>query len=150
MRHPVRLILPLLGALLVLGACHKKPELSPSQVAQQDMTQFQAEIRKIIKDSVRADSLVEMTNEFQFIVTKAAAEDSGAITRMGVLARDYTSTRPQFDSLYNSVRMRRRDVILQITALRIRMAGVATEEEWQQLKSARLKLSEAELQALEF
>jgi hypothetical protein len=99
---------------------------------------------------VRADSLVEMTNEFQFIVTKAAAEDSGAITRMGVLARDYTSTRPQFDSLYNSVRMRRRDVILQITALRIRMAGVATEEEWQQLKSARLKLSEAELQALEF
>jgi hypothetical protein len=48
------------------------------------------------------------------------------------------------------VRARRRDVILQITALRIRMAGVATEEEWQQLKSARLKLSEAELQALEF
>ncbi len=139
-----------LGIALLVSACSKKPELTPSQAAQKDMTQFQAEIRKIVQDPARADSLVAMTNEFQTIVAGVAARDSAAMARIGVLTREYSSTRAQFDSMFSASAAERAKVVPELAALRSRMAAVATDAEWQQLKSARLKLSEAEVQALEY
>ncbi len=146
----MRMMLPALGALAVLSACHKKPELTPVQVAQQDLTQFQAEVRKIVKDSARAESLVAMTNEFQAIVATTAQGDSVAHARIDALTRDYGSTRGQFDSVFSAVMSKRRLALSQVALLRARMAAVATPAEWEQLKSARLKLSENEINALEF
>ncbi len=136
--------------MLSLSACSKKPELSPSQTAQHDMTQFQSEIRKIVTDSARADSLVAMTNEFQRIIAGVASRDSAASARIGVLTRDYGSTRAQFDSVFSASAAERATVVPELAALRSRMAAMATNAEWQQLKNARLKLSEAEVQALEY
>jgi hypothetical protein len=143
-------MLPALGAVLVLGACHKKPELTPTQVAQQDLTQYQAEIRKIVKDSSRADSLVGMTNEFQGIASAVAKRDSAAFARLGELNRDYTSTRAQFDSVFNAMAAARHQDGQKLIALRGRMAQIATPDEWEQMKSARLKMTAADLALLEF
>jgi len=150
MRHTIRMTLAALGAVLVLGACHKKPELTPTQVAQQDLAQFQAQIRKIVKDSSCADSLVAMTNEFQGIATAIAARDSAALLKISQLNRDYSSTRAQFDSVFRAMDAARRADIPRLLALRTRMAKQATPEEWEQLKSERLKMTAAELELLEF
>jgi hypothetical protein len=136
--------------IAVLGACSKKPELTPTQVAQQDLTQYQAEIRKIVKDSSRADSLVGMTNEFQRTAVTVAKRDSAALVRLGELNRDYTSTRAQFDSVYGAMAAARHNDVPRLLALRTRMTQVATPAEWEQLKSARLKMTAAELELLEF
>ena len=146
----MRLMLPALGTLLVLGACHKKPELTPEQAAQQDLTQFDAQVRKIVKDSSRADSLVALGHEFQTTANGMAVRDSAALKKIGALTRDYTSTRQQFDSVFSAMAGVRQQTLSQLITLRMQMSQVATEEEWQQLKSARLKMLEAELQLLEF
>lgn len=146
MRNPG--IVAALALVAALAACKHKPELTPSQVAAEDMTQFQAEIRKTVKDSARAEELVGMTNEFQQLVKSAAEEDSASIAAIQALNADFGATRTRYEAELTRARAVRRDNMRKLSDLRARMAGVVTNDEWEQLKKARVKVSDSELNAL--
>jgi len=136
------------SALLLAAACSHKPELTPAQTAAKDMTEFQAEIRKTVKDSVRAERLVAMTNEFQGLITRAATEDSSAVAAFAALNADYGASRTSYDSLVARSHALRRENMAKLSDLRVRMAAAATVDEWNELRKARVKVLDAEMNAL--
>ena len=141
-------ILTAFAFVAALAACKHKPEMTPAQVAVEDMTQFQAEIRKTVKDSARAEQLVGMTNEFQQLVTSAAANDSAAVAAVEALNADFSATRAQYESELTRARAGRRDNLKKLSDLRARMAAIVTDDEWAQLKKARVKVMDAQMNAL--
>ena len=75
-----RWLVPALGLTLALVAgvgCSSRPKPTPEQTTKADVAQYEAQIRKVIPDSARADKAVGLTNEIQKLVqeTVASAKD---------------------------------------------------------------------------
>ena len=138
-----------LFAVAGLAACSHKPELTPVQVAQKDMAEFQAEIRKVVKDSSRAEQLVALTSEFQATVVTVAGRDSALQAAVTALDADFGATRDQYVALHEKARAARREFAAKLASLRLQMAAVATADEWEQLKKVRVTTMDAELSAME-
>ena len=102
-----------------------------------------------MKDSVRAEKIVAITNEFQATVATVAAQDSALQAAVAVLNADYGATRAQYESLHARARVAREGFAVKLTSLREQMAAIATNEEWEQLKKVRVTTLDAELSAME-
>jgi hypothetical protein len=136
-------------AIVSATACHHSPPPTPVQVATSDLAAYQAEVRKVVKDSSRADQVVAMTNEVAMLVDSMVAHEKASSTKVAALTADYGATRAQYDSLLARMSADRRESAQQLASVRVRMAAVVTDAEWEQLKSARVRLLEADLNAVQ-
>jgi len=141
-------ILGLILALATAGGCSSKPALSPEQQAQADRTAYEAELRKVIPDPVRADKLMALTNEFQKLLQDTVTHVSSYRAKAAALNANYDATRADYDSLFNQQDAAREAFMQKATALREQMAALTTDAEWAQLKKARLRALDADLQEL--
>jgi hypothetical protein len=140
--------LGLLGIVSATG-CHSKPEPAPSQVVAQDLTAFRAEIRKVVKDSSRAERLIDITNEFARTVGVMVDQDKATAAMLDSLNADYHATRAQYDAVVARITAERHAGAQQLVSLRGQMAVGVTDAEWDQLRSVRVRLLGAELNAVQ-
>ena len=141
----------LLGLALTLAAvagCSSKPPLTPEQQAQADVAAYEVEVRKIVPDTVRADQLVALTNEFQQLTKENIANASAYRAKAAALNSNYAATRADYEALFSQQDANREVFLRKALALRERMAALTTDSEWEQLKRARLRALDADLQEL--
>jgi hypothetical protein len=139
----------LLFTVGALAACHHKPAPAPEQVATTDMASYQAEIRRVVKDSARADSIVVLTNEYLASLKGFVAEASAYHVRMDSLTRSYSTTRAEIDAELNHQYAARTTRLAALVGFRQRLAALTTDEEWKELGKARVHELQADLTALE-
>lgn len=132
-----------------LAACHHKPAPSPEQVATTDMVQFQAEIRKVVKDSARADSIVVLSNEYLASLKGSVAEAKAYHARIDSLTSSYSTTRAEIDAELNHQYAVRTTRLAALVGYRQRLAALTTDDEWKELGKARVRELQADLNALE-
>jgi len=141
-------ILSLAVALATAGGCSSKPALSPEQQAQADLTAYEAELRTVITDPVRADKLMALTNEFQKLLQDTVTHVSSYRAKAAALNSNYGATRADYESLFSQQDAAREIFVQRAVALREQMAALTTDAEWAQLKRARLRTLDADLQEL--
>jgi uncharacterized coiled-coil DUF342 family protein len=134
--------------LAIAGGCSSKPALSPEQQAQADLTAYEAELRKVITDPARADKLLALTNEFQKMLQDTVTHVTTYRAKAVALNSNYDATRADYDNLFNQQDAARETFMQKATALREQMAALTTDAEWAQLKKARLRALDADLQEL--
>ena len=138
----------LMLALTTAAGCSSKHELTPEQQAPADVTAYEAQIHKIVPDPARADQLVALTNEFQRLATESIASVKGYRAKVTALNSDYDATRQDYEALFSQQDARREAFIKKASSLRERMAALTTDSEWEELKKARLRLLDADLEEL--
>ena len=143
-------VLGLAFTLVMAGGCSSKPALTPEQQAQADLTEYEAELRKVISDPARADKLMALTNEFQKLMQDTVTHVSGYRAKAAALNSNYEATRADYESLFSEQDAARETFMQKATALREQMAALTTDAEWAQLKKARLRALDADLQELLF
>jgi hypothetical protein len=141
-------ILSLALAFLTAGGCSSKPALSPEQQAQADLTAYEAELRKTVSDPVRADKLMALTHEFQKLLQDTVTHVSGYRAKAAALNSNYEATRADYEKLFSEQDAARETFMRKAISLRQQMAALTTDEEWAQLKKARLRALDADLQEL--
>ena len=112
------------------------------------MAAYEAEIRKIVADPARADRLVALTNEFQQLAKENIANVSAYRANAAALNSNYAATRADYEALFSQQDANREVFLRKALALRERMSALTTDSEWEQLKKARLRALDAELQEL--
>jgi phage-related tail protein len=137
----------LLLALVAATGCSSK-SLTPEQEAQADLSACDAEIRKVVADPARADQLVALTDEFNKLGWQSIASVTEYRARVAALNSNYDATREHFETLISKQDAVREAFLKKALALREQMAALATDAEWEQLKSARLRALENGLQQL--
>jgi len=135
-------------ALATVAGCSSKRGLTPEQQAQADVTAYEAQIHKIVPDPARADQLVALTNEFQQLATESIANVKSYRAKVAALNSDYDATRQDYEVLFSQQDASREAFIKKAGALRERMAALTTDSEWEELKKARLRLLDADLEEL--
>lgn len=141
-------VMALTLAVATVAGCSSKRDLTPEQQAQADVTAYEAQIHKIVSDPARADQLVALTNEFQQLATESIASVKGYRAKVTALNSDYDATRQDYEALFSQQDARREAFIKSAGALRERMAALTTDSEWEELKKARLRLLDADLEEL--
>jgi len=141
-------VLGLILAWVVAGGCSSKPALSPEQQAQADLAEYEAELRKVITDPVRADKLMALTNEFQKLLQDTVTHVSSYRAKAAALNSNYGATRADYESLFSQQDAAREIFVQRAVALREQMAALTTDAEWAHLKRARLRTLDADLQEL--
>jgi hypothetical protein len=145
-----RIVSAAMLALAFAGAagCSSKHELTPEQQAQADLAAYETEIRRIIPDPARADQLVALTNQFQQMTQESIANMNQYQAKASALNSDYQATRDDYEALFTRQDAAREAFLQKAGALRERMVVFTSDSEWEQLKAARLKTLEADLQQL--
>jgi len=138
----------LVFVLAIAGGCSSRPALSPEQQAQTDLTEYEAQLRKVITDPVRADKLMALTNEFQKLLQDTVTHVTSYRVKAAALNANYDASRADYDRLFNQQDAAREAFMQKATALREQMAALTSDAEWAQLKKARLRALDADLQEL--
>lgn len=138
----------LLAALVASSGCAPKDQPSPEVKAQTAMTRYQTEIPKIVPDRARADQLIALTTQFRELTDKAANQLRADTARMAELNSNYTATRADYEALFTRQHEERNGYVRQALAIREKIAGLLTDEEWAQLRKARVESLDANLKAL--
>jgi hypothetical protein len=146
-RWPVAVI-ALTLALAAIASCSAKRGLTPEQQAQADVAAYEAQIHRIVPDPARADQLVALTNEFQQLATESIANVKSYRAKAAALNTDYDATRQDYEALFSQQDASREAFIKKAGALRERMAALTIDSEWEELKKARLRLLDADLEEL--
>ena len=141
-------LLQLTLTLAVAAGCSSKPPLTPEQQAQADVAAYEAEVRKIVPDTARADQLIALTNEFQQLAKENIANASAYRAKAATLSSNYAATRADYEALFSQQDANREVFLRKALALRERMAALTTDSEWERLKKARLRALDADLQEL--
>jgi hypothetical protein len=135
-------------ALAITSGCSSKPALSPEQQAQVDLTEYEAELRKVISDPARADKLMALTNEFQKLLQDTVAHSNSYRTQVAALNSSYEATRADYEDLFKQQDTARELFLRKATAIREQMAALTTDAEWEQLRRTRQRALDADLQEL--
>ena len=150
-RQALILSLRVAGALTLvmaaLSGCSSKHPTAEQQ-ERTDVQAYEAQIRKVVADPARADQLVALTNEFQQQAGESVAIFRDYRAKVAALNSDYEATREQFEALLGQQDAHRAAWTKKVTALRERMVALTTDSEWEELKKARLRIFEADLQDL--
>ena len=142
-------VLSLAFGLCLSTACSSsKSKETPEQQAETGLTAYQAHIRDVVQDPVRADQLVQLSTEFQGVIEEAGRSLESYHAKVSLLNANYGATRTEFQALFDRQDQERAGLIERAIALRTRMAAITTDAEWAELKKARvaewqLQLAEA-------
>jgi hypothetical protein len=142
-------VLSLAFVLCLSTACSSsKSKETPEQRAETGLTAYQAHIREVVQDPVRADQLVQLSTEFQGVIEEAGRSLGSYDAKVSLLNANYGATRAEFQALFDRQDQERAGLIERAVALRTRMAAITTDAEWAELKKARvaewqLQLAEA-------
>ena len=137
----------LILAVIATTGCSSKP-LTPEQQAQADLSACDAQIRKVVADSARADQLVALTDEFNKLGWQSVASVKEYRAKVAALNSNYDATRADFEALIKEQDAVRETFLQKALMLREQMAALTTDAEWEQLKSARLRALENGLREL--
>ena len=137
----------LMLVLAALTGCSSKHPTAEQQV-RGEVQAYEAQIRNLVADPVRADQLVALTKEFQQEAAASVAIFRDYRAKMAALNSNYEATREQFEALLNEQNGHREVWTKKLTALREQMTALTTDSEWEELRKARLSIFEADLQDL--
>ena len=146
-----RWLVPALGLALALAAgvgCSSKPKPTPEQQAQADVTHYEALVRKVVADSARADKLVSLTNELQTLVKQGVASANDYRAKVAALDSNYEATRAEYETLIDQQDTARETFLKKARVLREQSAALTTDAEWEQMKTARLRVLDTDLEEL--
>jgi hypothetical protein len=135
-------------ALVTVAGCSSKPKPTLEQQTQADMAEYEAQIRKVVSDPARANELVALANAFQGLAHEGIANAKEYRAKVAALDANYGATRADYEILFSQQDTAREALLKKATALRERAAALMTDSEWTQLKKARLRALDAELQEL--
>lgn len=130
------------------AGCSSKHDLTPEQQTQADVTAYEAQVRKIIPDPARADQLVALANEFQQLTRESIAKIKSYRAKVAALNANYDATRQDYETVFSEQDASRESFIEKASAIRERMAALTTDSEWEELKKARLRALDADLDEL--
>jgi septal ring factor EnvC (AmiA/AmiB activator) len=141
-------VVALTVATATVEGCSSKHELTPEQQTQADVTAYEAQVRKIVPEPARADQLVALANQFQQLVTESVASIKGYRAKVAALNANYDATRQDYETLFSEQDASREAFIKKASAIREQMATLSTDSEWEELKKARLRAVDADLNEL--
>jgi hypothetical protein len=126
-------------AASALAACSSsKSRETPEQRVVAGETEYVQAIRRVVKDSKRADALVELSSEFQSLVGQAARDFHNHRARLEHLNASYDATFADFETLFAEADTNRAALLEKAIDLRARMAALTTDSEWAALKKERV------------
>ena len=137
----------LLLTLVAATGCSSK-HVTPEQQAQADLSACDAQIRKVVADPERAEQLVALTDEFNKLGWQSIASVTEYRAKVAALNSNYDAKREDFEALISEQDAVREAFLKKALALREQMAALTTDAEWEQLRSARLRVLENVLQQL--
>jgi hypothetical protein len=142
-----------LGCALAVGCkSHETPAEQSQQVKAQedaDVANYEAQIRKVVKDPARADQLVALLSQVQILVHDAAGTVRNERAEIAALNADYKASRVDYDRVFALDDPIHQSYLKRGLELRQEMAALMTDDEWEQLKSVRVKALDAILEDLE-
>jgi hypothetical protein len=130
------------GALAVLFNCAHKPPPTLEEQSQADLEYDQAQIHSVIKDPERAEKLAAVVSDFQKLLLARATAVREYDSKIMVVNSKYLATRADYEVLITQNDKDRSLFLRQCVALRTQMAALTTDEEWEQLKSMRMRAVE--------
>jgi hypothetical protein len=96
----------------------------------------------VVKDPERAEKLAAVLGDFQKLLLARAVAVKTYDSNIAVLNSKYSATRAEYDVLI-AQNDKDRSVFLQDSlAIRTQMAALTTDDEWEQLKSMRMRAME--------
>jgi hypothetical protein len=141
-----------LGCALAAGCkSHESPAEQSQQLQAQenaDVAQYQDQIRKIVKDPARADQLIAILSDVQKLVHETDAVVREDRAKIAALNANYNSTREDYEAVFAEQDTVHQAFFTKDLSLREQMAGLMTDDEWAQLKHARIKTLEAMMHEL--
>jgi voltage-gated potassium channel Kch len=135
-------------ALAAAAGCSSKRDLTPEEQAQADVAAYEQEIRKVVPDPARADQLIALTNEFQKLAGESIASVKNYRAKVAALNSNYDATRADYEALFRGQDASREAFLRKAGALRARMVVFTDDSEWEELKKARLRVLDSDLQEL--
>jgi hypothetical protein len=139
-RGSLQLVFAIIAALAVLHGCAShKPKPTPEEQSQADLEYYQAQIRKVVKEREPAEQLAGLATQFQKLVLDRADIAKSYQAKIAKLNSTYSATRADYESLAADNERDRNLFLEQVIALRAQMASLTTDEEWEQLKGARMR-----------
>jgi len=81
-------------------------------------------------------------------VRETAVQDSVGLAELAALNANFSATRAAYDSTFAHAHAQRAAMLAKLISLRVKMAALTTDAEWDQLKKDRLKMLQQEEQAL--
>jgi hypothetical protein len=137
-----------LALVLPVAGCSSKPPASGQQQAQVDAQAYEAQIRKVVADPARAEQLIALTNQFQREMHESAVTVRNYHAKVAALDANYDATRQDYEVLFGQQEAHRETWIRRAGLFREQMAALTTDAEWEELKKARLRTLDADLQDL--
>jgi hypothetical protein len=130
-----------LGALAFLSCAHK-PQPTLEEQSQADLKYDQAQVRSVVKDPERAEKLAAVLGDFQKLLLARAVVVQTYDSKIAVLNSKYSATRAEYDVLIAQNDKDRSVFLQESLAIRTQMAALTTDDEWEQLKSMRMRAME--------
>ena len=130
------------GAVLcvaLMAGCAHKPAPTAAERSQEDLSYYQGQVRKVVKDPQRADKLASLIGDFEKLVLARADGVKQYEAKLAALSSNYSATRADFEALAAQDDRDRNQFLKQCFALREQMASLTTDSEWEELKSARVR-----------
>jgi hypothetical protein len=131
----------LLSALLLAGCSHKPPA-TPLANIEAATADARRELRSLIADRDRAARADAVVVQLQALLAKSDSEAQAASRDLEALDRNREATAAQFQTLQAAADAARLAQLQQAVALRQKLAGLLTAEEWKKSADVRRKLLE--------
>lgn len=89
-----------------------------------------------------------LTSQFQQLVAESISSIKSYRAKIAALDSNYDATRQDYEALLSQQDAIRESFVKRATALREQMAALTTDSEWEELKKARLRILDADLEEL--
>jgi len=132
------IFLLLLGMLMVSG-CKEKSAVDPELFIRTKTEEFQAQVRKVVKDPARAEQAVAVAGQMTEPLIKAYRQQLAIDQELRSLFASYESSKDDYQKLFaanEEARLASHQIVLALSA---RLGALTTEKEWKKLEGARGK-----------
>jgi hypothetical protein len=131
---------------LLAAACSHKPPPTPEARLQSAFDDARGEIRSLIPDKDRAAQVDALLVQLQRAFEQSGAELQSTGARIDELDRRRDATEEQFQAVLATADAARTRHAPGMAAIRERLAGLLTPDEWKKVAAARRRLLDLQLQ----
>ena len=124
---------------LLLSNCAHKPPPTAEQQSQAELEYYQTQLRSVVKDPDRAEKLAGLASDFQKLIVAEMPAINGYHAKLAALKASYSATRADYAAVITQNDKDRSLFEQKVIALRMQMAALESDEEWEQLKTARMR-----------
>ena len=120
-------------SMLLLTSCSKKPELTPTQVLDNQVTATREAIDKYVENDERSEKLLVLLDEVNDLLQEYNRGFEERVKEFREAFNDYDSSREQLDRLAGEINASTRKSRSEFIDLHFQMRDLTTKKEWKKI-----------------